>query len=99
MNKTHITMITATILAAPFSINAAELGNDVSLDDMYANEVTSQYNIEYKNTPARSVDVSLDDMYANEVTSQYDTEHSKRPGKGIEVTLDDMYYFDNIGII
>ena len=59
MNKLFITMISASLLAVPFSTYAT----DVTLDDMYHYESFSAYEIVLSNSPRRNIDVTLGDMY------------------------------------
>ena len=87
MNKIATTIITASLLSAPFSIYAEEL----SIDDAYHNEGFTSYDITASNSPGKSFDVSLGDMYRNEGFTSYDTPVSSSPGKSFDVSLGDMY--------
>ena len=87
MNKIVTTIITASLLSAPFSIYAGEL----SIDDAYHNEGFTSYDTPVPNSPGKSFDVSLDDAYNNEGSTSYDTPVSNSPGKSFDVSLDEMY--------
>ena len=87
MNKIVTTIITASLLSAPFSIYAGEL----SIDDAYHNEGFTSYDTQVPNSPGKSFDVSLDDAYNNEGSTSYDITVSNSPGKSFVVSLDDAY--------
>ncbi|MEN8711192.1 MAG: hypothetical protein ABF326_03225 [Arenicellales bacterium] len=94
MKKIVIKMISASLLAVPFSISAAELDNDVSLDDMYRYE--DGYNLEFTQTSKKHESVSLDEMYRYQ--DGYNLEFASTPDKHEVASLDDMYQFVNAGI-
>jgi len=64
MNKLFTTMISASLLAVPFSIHATEL----HFDDAWRFEDTSAHEIVLQ---GRNSDVSLDDMYRHEAFDAY----------------------------
>ena len=59
MNKLLTTMISASLLTVPFSIQATIL----NVDDAWRFEDTSTHEISLSSNPSRDVSVSLDDMY------------------------------------
>lgn len=67
MSKTIGTVISATLLAIPFSIQASE----VSLDDAYRFEDGSAYEIVLSNSSRKHVNVSSSDMYRYEDSGAY----------------------------
>ena len=89
MNKLLTTMISATLLAVPFSIHATELHFD---DAFRFNDANNQeFTLSSSDT-----NVSLGDMYRYEDTSAYDIEQSNSPAKNFDISLDDMYrYIDS----
>ncbi len=56
------TMISATLLATPFTLQAS----DVSLDDAYRGDGRSAYEIDLATTPGKHIDVASSDMYRYE---------------------------------
>jgi hypothetical protein len=80
MNKLLSSIIGATLLAAPFSIQASE----VNLDDVYLDESRGAYEFTLSKSPAKHIDVASSDMYIDEATGAYD--HDSQRLSSDEVT-------------
>lgn len=60
-------MISTTLLAVPFTLQAS----DVDLDDTYRDEARGVYEIDLARTPGKHVDVASSDMYRDEYISAF----------------------------
>ena len=67
MKKIIYAIVSAGLLAVPFSIQAS----DISLDDSYLDEVSGAYQVELSSTPDKHVNVASSDMYRYEDSGAY----------------------------
>lgn len=73
MNKLVNSMIGATLLAAPYSIQAS----DVNLDDTYLFENSGAYDFTLSTSPTKHIDVVSTDMYRYEDTGAFNHDASR----------------------
>ena len=92
MNKLMTTVISASLLAIPFSIHATEL----HFDDAYRFEDTSAHEIALQ---SRNTDVTLGDMYRYENFDAYNSVLTNSPARNINVAIHDMYLCEDFGAV